>query len=80
LLTFINGDPDQPIISGALPNAAMPSLLNHENAHVTTIKTSGGIANVSGAGSYTNRSIPVTHAANQASASALNDFRSMGAF
>jgi type VI secretion system VgrG family protein len=79
LLTFINGDPDQPIISGALPNAAMPSLLNHENAHVTTIKTSGGIANVSGAGSYTNRSIPVTHAANQASASALNDFRSMGA-
>jgi hypothetical protein len=30
LLTFINGDPDQPIISGALPNASQPSLLNSE--------------------------------------------------
>lgn len=27
LLTFINGDPDQPIISGAVPNASQPSLL-----------------------------------------------------
>lgn len=30
LLTFINGDPDQPIISSALPNAAQPSLLTSE--------------------------------------------------
>jgi len=28
LLTFINGDPDQPIISSALPNSTQPSLLN----------------------------------------------------
>ncbi len=30
LLTFINGDPDQPVISGALPNAAQPSLLTSD--------------------------------------------------
>jgi type VI secretion system secreted protein VgrG len=30
LLTFINGDPDQPVISSALPNAAQPSLLTSE--------------------------------------------------
>jgi len=30
LLTFINGDPDQPIISSALPNASQPSLLTSE--------------------------------------------------
>jgi type VI secretion system VgrG family protein len=27
LLTFINGDPDQPIISAAIPNASQPSLM-----------------------------------------------------
>ena len=27
LLTFINGDPDQPVISAAIPNAAQPSLM-----------------------------------------------------
>jgi type VI secretion system VgrG family protein len=30
LLTFINGDPDQPVISGALPNASQPSLLTSD--------------------------------------------------
>jgi len=30
LLTFINGDPDQPVISGALPNASEPSLVTSD--------------------------------------------------
>jgi len=42
LLTFINGDPDQPIISAALPNAAEPSLLNSQNDTETVIQTRGG--------------------------------------
>lgn len=38
LLTFINGDPDQPIISAALPNASQPSLMedNPEWASMVT--------------------------------------------
>ena len=32
LLTFINGDPDQPIISSALPNASQPSLMQSKPA------------------------------------------------
>ena len=39
LLTFINGDPDQPIISGAVPNAAEPSLLTSEMNLQRTITT-----------------------------------------
>jgi len=31
LLTFINGDPDRPVISAALPNSEKPPLLNSEN-------------------------------------------------
>ncbi|MFT5505531.1 MAG: type VI secretion system VgrG family protein [Gammaproteobacteria bacterium] len=37
LLTFINGDPDQPVISGALPNASQPSLLTSESNLQRTI-------------------------------------------
>jgi len=37
LLTFINGDPDQPIISSALANASQPSLLTSENNLQRTI-------------------------------------------
>ena len=37
LLTFINGDPDQPIISGALPNASQPSLLTSKSNLQRTI-------------------------------------------
>ncbi len=41
LLTFINGDPDLPIIIGAVPNAAAPALLTAENSHQSVSKTSG---------------------------------------
>ena len=39
LLTFINGDPDQPVISAALPNASQPSLLTSEMNFQRTITT-----------------------------------------
>ncbi len=39
LLTFINGDPDQPIISGAVPNAGQPSLLSSETNFVRNVTT-----------------------------------------
>ncbi|MFQ5674366.1 MAG: type VI secretion system Vgr family protein, partial [bacterium] len=39
LLTFINGDPDRPIISSALPNAATPSLLTDQTSTESIIKT-----------------------------------------
>ena len=42
LLTFLNGDPDQPIISGAVPNTAQPSLVVAKNQSAGVIKTSSG--------------------------------------
>ncbi len=39
LLTFINGDPDLPIISGAVPNASQPSLLSSEANFQRTVTT-----------------------------------------
>jgi type VI secretion system VgrG family protein len=42
LLTFINGDPDRPIISGAVPNAANPALLNADRPTESIIQTPGG--------------------------------------
>ncbi len=41
LLTFINGDPDRPVISGALPNASTPSLLTSEKPTESIIRTRG---------------------------------------
>ena len=69
LLTFINGDPDRPIISSALANASQPSLLNDQNAHVASISTPGGLSVKSKAGSYNFKSSPVLRAGDQASAS-----------
>ncbi|MCP4077940.1 MAG: type VI secretion system tip protein VgrG [Gammaproteobacteria bacterium] len=71
LLTFINGDPDQPIISAALPNASTPSLLNSETAHTASIVTPGGMVTKSYGGSYANQSIPRVDSADQASASVV---------
>ncbi len=39
LLTFINGDPDLPIISGAVPNASQPSLLTSNTNYQRTVTT-----------------------------------------
>src|SRR5690606_28373480 len=39
LLTFINGDPDRPVIAGAVPNGASASLLNSNTANQATIAT-----------------------------------------
>ncbi len=41
LLTFINGDPDRPVISGALPNASTPSLLTSAKSTEATIQSKG---------------------------------------
>jgi type VI secretion system secreted protein VgrG len=42
LLTFINGDPDQPIISAVVPNTANPSLINADSQTAGRIRTSAG--------------------------------------
>lgn len=44
LLTFVDGDPDRPIISGAVPNAANPSILTADNHTAGGIRTGGGNA------------------------------------
>ena len=45
LLTFINGDPDRPIISATVPNASAPSLVkidsSQDNSHQTVFSTHG---------------------------------------
>ncbi|MBF0528557.1 MAG: type VI secretion system tip protein VgrG [Deltaproteobacteria bacterium] len=41
LLTFIDGDPDRPVISGAVPNAQTPSPVQKANQTSNVIKTSG---------------------------------------
>jgi len=41
LLTFIDGDPDRPIIAGAVPNPATPSLITNANQTMCAL-TSGG--------------------------------------
>ncbi len=69
LLTFLNGDPDRPIISAALPNASEPSLLNDHSAHVANISTVGRMSVKAKSGSYSFKSSPVMTAADQASAS-----------
>lgn len=42
LLTFINGDPDQPIISSVVPNGANPSMVTSDNQTKNRIRTSSG--------------------------------------
>ncbi|WP_221795117.1 type VI secretion system tip protein TssI/VgrG [Oceanobacter mangrovi] len=42
LLTFVGGDPDRPVISGSLPNAGAPSIVNSENHTNSVIQTATG--------------------------------------
>jgi len=42
LLSFTDGDPDQPVIVGAVPNSENPSVINNRNAAVNMINTKGG--------------------------------------
>jgi type VI secretion system VgrG family protein len=41
LLTFVNGDPDRPIISATVPNESAPSLVNTDNSNQTVLSTHG---------------------------------------
>ncbi|AUX21280.1 uncharacterized protein SOCEGT47_017610 [Sorangium cellulosum] len=43
LLGFIDGDPDRPIILGAIPNESAPSPVTASNARVNQIRTVSGI-------------------------------------
>lgn len=43
LLAFVNGDPDRPLIVGAVPNAETPSPVTGSNALMNKIKTASGI-------------------------------------
>lgn len=43
LVTFINGDPDRPIISAAVPNPATSSPVRDSNQTQSAIRTGGGI-------------------------------------
>ena len=42
LITCVEGDPDRPIISGAIPNPATPSTVSDKNATRNVIRTGGG--------------------------------------
>lgn len=42
LLSFVDGDPDQPVILGAVPNSENPSVVNYKNPEVNRITTRGG--------------------------------------
>lgn len=42
LLTFINGDPDQPVIMNAVPNSANPSTVNNAAPQLSRIVSAGG--------------------------------------
>ena len=43
LIAFVDGDPDRPIIAGAVPNAVTASPVNRANATMHTISTASGI-------------------------------------
>ncbi len=43
ILAFVNGDPDRPIIVGAVPNRLAPSPVTEQNARQSRIKTSTGV-------------------------------------
>ena len=42
LLTFIDGDPDRPIIAAAVPNPQFPSPINENNSSQNRLKSAGG--------------------------------------
>ena len=42
VLTFMNGDPDRPVIVGAVPNTENPSMVTSANQTSSVITTSGG--------------------------------------
>jgi type VI secretion system secreted protein VgrG len=42
LLSFIDGDPDQPVIVGSLANSENANIVTQANAHANEIKTAGG--------------------------------------
>jgi type VI secretion system secreted protein VgrG len=42
LLSFIGGDPDQPVIIGAVPNSENPNILNNQNSHLSGIRSPSG--------------------------------------
>ncbi|PKN63282.1 MAG: type VI secretion system tip protein VgrG [Deltaproteobacteria bacterium HGW-Deltaproteobacteria-15] len=42
LLTFIDGDPDRPIVQGAVPNPEMPSQVTSADQSMSKITTAGG--------------------------------------
>ena len=42
LLSFIDGDPDRPVIVGAVPNSENHSLVNQQNPEDSRIRTAGG--------------------------------------
>ena len=42
LLSFVDGDPDQPVILGAVPNSDNPSVVDSGNPRLSLIKTKGG--------------------------------------
>ncbi|AQH03003.1 type IV secretion protein Rhs [Burkholderia sp. KK1] len=42
LLSFIDGDPDQPVIVGSLANSENANIVTQTNAHANEIKTAGG--------------------------------------
>lgn len=42
LIGFIDGDPDQPIIVGAVPNSENPNVINNINALCNGVRTHGG--------------------------------------
>ncbi len=69
LLTFINGDPDRPVITGAIPNASTPSLMTPDTGHLSTMKTPGGLAMESHSGSYTFKSVPLSQQENSSNVS-----------
>jgi type VI secretion system secreted protein VgrG len=41
LITFIDGDPDRPVIAGAVPNPETPSPVNSANQSMSVIQTAG---------------------------------------
>lgn len=42
LLTFVDGDPDEPVIAGAVPNSTNPSVVTRDNVNVNRIRSAGG--------------------------------------
>ena len=43
LLTFIDGDPNRPIIANAVPNMDTPSVVNRDNARNSVVRVIGGL-------------------------------------